>query len=128
MEGYTSFPIGEPYQDTYLVFQDGFTEFDEFDTPMRGYRSGVYLDNNGQCYPLYFYDPYRLSADLESTMEWDEKYRRNYIAEHGIVIIPEVSLKNMLDVVYSLLDKENYFNKQKHYSVEEVRLLIQQSD
>jgi hypothetical protein len=34
----------------------------------------------------------------------------------------------MLDVVYSLFNKEDYFGKQKHYSVEEVRLLIRQFD
>lgn len=120
----TSFPIGEPYRNACLVFQDGFTDFDEFDTPLRGYRRGVYLNNNGQCYPLFFYDPDRLSQDLETDIKWG----RNYIAEYGIIIVPEVSLKNMLDVVHSLLDKGDYFSKQKYYTVDEVRALIKQID
>jgi hypothetical protein len=120
---YTIFQIGGVYQDSYLIFREGFTDFDKFDTPQRGYRSGVYLKHQGKCFPLFFYSPCCLVQDLETSM----KVGDNYIAEYGIVVINDVTLENMLKTTHILLDS-HYFKKQKPYTEEEIRRLLDPFD
>jgi hypothetical protein len=115
----TIFCLGEKYPKSYLVFLEGFTDFDRFETPLRGYRFGVYLNHNGKCYPLCFYTPFVLAEELENDIKWNG----GYIAEYGMVIIDDVTLDNMLETTRKLLNSP-YFDRQKSYSEEEIKLLL----
>jgi hypothetical protein len=42
---------------------------------------------DGARYPLFFYDPVRLRQDLEA----DASQGRPYVAEPGMIVIPEVT-------------------------------------
>jgi len=98
-----------------LVFLGGFTDFDEWDTPQRGYRSGVCLEINERNYPLFFYDIVRLQQDLIGSAQWG----LCCIAEYGMIVIDEVTLEKMISTAKALL-KTDYFSKQKSYSSIEI--------
>ena len=58
-------------------------------------------------YELIFYDPVRLMQDIKATME-----RTNLFAEPGLIVIEDVTKKNMEDAVFKIW-KAGYFDSLK---------------
>ncbi len=89
-----------------LVFKYPFDEAAAYDAEARGYLpySSVEL-SNGARYPVVFYDPVRLQQDLE--VEVGEG--RAFIAEPGMIVVPEVTLARMQHAIERLL-QEGFFD------------------
>lgn len=82
-----------------LTFRYGFDHDDEIDTPLKGYRSdAIVVAPDGQEYTVYFYDPVRLRQDLEEEI----KNGRPYVAEPGLIILPQVTRQAMESAVQEL--------------------------
>jgi hypothetical protein len=82
-----------------LVFKYPFDEAAAYDAEARGYLSYASVElGNGARYPVVFYDPVRLQQDLE--VEVGEG--RAFIAEPGLIIVPEVTLARMQAAVERL--------------------------
>lgn len=89
-----------------LIFEGGFDECDQIEAKDSGYRSHVQvLLNDGNLYPLVFYTCYTLSEFLAGDIKRGDKF----IAEPGMVVIPEITLENMQDAV-NKLEKQGFFN------------------
>lgn len=88
-----------------LLFPYGFTERDAFESHSRGYCGPVLVEfENGIRFQVCFYDPCRLSQDLETSTEFGEPYQ----AHPGLILIPEVTLDYMKYAVDSLA-KSKFF-------------------
>jgi hypothetical protein len=75
-----------------LIFEGGYGERDEFETPLRGYRSDVLAElDDGYAYRVTFYDPVRLAQ----TVEDDTRSGTPYFAESGLIILPRVDREHM---------------------------------
>jgi len=61
---------------------------------------------DGSNVPVCFWDPVRLSQDLES----DLKFGRSCIGEPGMIIIPQVTVENMKAAVEELY-RSGYFDR-----------------
>jgi hypothetical protein len=84
-----------------LVFQGGSDEREAAECRDRGFRSHVWVEfASGERYSVVFYDAVRLQQDLH-----DEAARGNpYIAEAGLIVLPEVSRENMETAVLQLAE------------------------
>ncbi len=79
-----------------LVFKRPFDEAAAYEAEARGYLAYAAVElNDGTRYPVVFYDPVRLQQDLE--VEAGEG--RAFIAEPGMIVIPEVTLDRMQDAI-----------------------------
>ncbi len=82
-----------------LVFKYPFDEAAAYDAEARGYLAYASVElSDGTRYPVVFYDPVRLQQDLE--VEVGEG--RAFIAEPGLIIVPEVTLARMQAAVEHL--------------------------
>ncbi len=89
-----------------LIFQYEFGEREQFEAQSRGYLSHVFVElSNKKKYPVVFYDRVRLAQDLEEELKLGNKF----IAEPGLIILPEVTIENMLAAI-NRLEKERYFD------------------
>jgi hypothetical protein len=105
--------LGPEYENYSLAFIYGLSGWET----AKGWRCYVYLTNNKQEYwPLFFYDPVRLTQDIETD---------GYIAELGMIVINEVTLDNMIKTVKKLLGAE-FFNQQKVYTRDEIKTIFPQ--
>lgn len=83
-----------------LVFKYLFDEAAAFDAEARGYLAYASVElSDGNRYPVVFYDPVRLQQDLEVEMSQG----RAFIAEPGMIVVPEVTMARMQDAVERLL-------------------------
>ena len=97
-----------------LTFTYGWNDKDEVETPMKGYRSdGIVHSPEGEMYPVYFIDPVRLQQDLEAEAELGSPF----LAEPGLIILPEVTREAMENAVRQLW-KQGYFQSVKALKVE----------
>jgi len=79
----------------------------EYDLAPHGYRGDVVVEfANGETFPIYFYEPTAVSEVLESNAKWG--FGR-FVAEPGLVVIPEISLANMKSAVAELIET-GYFS------------------
>ena len=84
-----------------LIFEGGFDEREAVECRDRGYRSHVWVNlANGERYPVVFYDSVRLQQDLKD----EEKSGSPFIAEPGLIVLPEVTRENMEKAVCRLAD------------------------
>lgn len=77
-----------------LIFRDGYTELDEIEMPMKGYRNDVevhFPDNT--IFNFCFYDDVRLSQDIS-----DEKF----IIEENLIVLSELTKKNIEQIANKL--------------------------
>jgi hypothetical protein len=87
-----------------LIFRSGFSERDEFETPLKGYRNDVIVElPDKKKFPVCFYDTTRLQQDIQ-----DEKI----IAEVGLIILKKVTKEKMEEAVIKLW-RANYFDSFK---------------
>lgn len=92
-----------------LSFTCDFDERTEWEIQQKGWfeQALVHLPD-GSTVPVCFWDPVRLTQDLEA----DLKSGRSCIAEPGMIVIPEVTVKNMQAAVGELYS-EGYFDRLK---------------
>ncbi|BAZ12465.1 hypothetical protein NIES4071_42960 [Calothrix sp. NIES-4071] len=88
-----------------LSFKYGWDDRDDEETFRKGYRSdGIVQSPEGEIYPVYFIDPIRLQQDLEA----EEDNGSAFLAEPGLIILPEVTREAMENVVRQLCE-QGYF-------------------
>lgn len=93
-------------QSTKLIFKGGFDEREAFEAQARGYRSHVTVELcNGQQFAVVFEDPVRLTQDLQD----EANLGSAFIAELGLIVVPEVTLEFMEKAVAKLA-QEGYFD------------------
>lgn len=89
-----------------IVFRYPFDALAAHDAEARGYIGYATVElRDGRRYPVVFYDPSRLQQDLE--VETGEG--RAFIAEPGMIVVPEVTLVRMQDAVLHLY-QNGFFN------------------
>ena len=89
-----------------LRFAREFSEKDALESRDRGYLSHVFVElDQGRLYPLFFYDTVRLQQDLEEMA----KQGKPFIAEPGMIVVPEIKLETLRQVVHRL-DLEGFFD------------------
>jgi hypothetical protein len=82
-----------------LIFKYPFDEAAAYDAEARGYLAYAAVEmNDGTRYPVVFYDPVRLQQDLLVEAEQG----RAFIAEPGMIVVPEVTLARMQDAIARL--------------------------
>ena len=81
-------------------------EKDNFERPAKGWLDGVkVIKDNGKQYILSFYDPIRLTQDLEEEIEMGKAG----IIEKGLIVIKEVTKEN-IEKAIEQADREGYFD------------------
>src|SRR5262249_41097236 len=89
-----------------LRFARGFSDQDAFEAHGRGYLSHVLAQlDEGRLYPLFFYDAVRLQQDLEESA----KHGRPFVADPGMIVVPEITLDAMNQAVEQL-SREGFFD------------------
>jgi len=89
-----------------LRFAREFSDQDAFEARGRGYLSHVLAQlGEGRLYPLFFYDAVRLQQDLEESA----KYGRPFVADPGMIVVPEITLDAMKQAVEQL-SRESFFD------------------
>ena len=92
-----------------ITFPDDYGGQSEFETPSRGYLSGVTVElPDGSRYALYFTDPTRLRQDLAYDTD-DSVY---YFAEPGLVVLREVNTTSIRNAVLDLF-RDGFFQQLK---------------
>jgi hypothetical protein len=82
-----------------VVFPDWYDDRAEFEFTAKGYLPDVEVRlDDGSRYRLFFYDPVRLSQDLDEEALNDKPYR----AEPGLVVVPEISRDGIQKAVAGL--------------------------
>ena len=88
-----------------LIFEYGFGERDEIETPMRGYRSHVWVElADGSKHPVTFFDTVRLKQELEQ----EAAGGRPFVGETGLIVLTEVTRETMEGAARTLAD-EGFF-------------------
>lgn len=88
-----------------IVYAREFTERDLAEAQARGYLSHVMVEiEDGQLYPVLFYDVIRLRQDLEES----SKHGRAFVADPGMIVLPEITVTAMENAVQQL-NKEGFF-------------------
>jgi hypothetical protein len=88
-----------------LVFDHDFDERVAYEVNLKGHFGGVKVQlADGSLHPLFFYDPARITQDLEE----ESKQGRPFIAEKGMILVAEITLDNMERAV-KWLDKHGFF-------------------
>lgn len=88
-----------------LIFEGEFDEREEMECRDRGYRSHVRVElAGGEQFPVVFYDAVRLQQDLAD----EAKSGSPFIAEPGLIVLPEVTRENMQKAVNRLAE-EGFF-------------------
>lgn len=89
-----------------LHFREPFVDIVAFEVPHKGWYDGVTVElEDGRMVPLFFYDPTRLAQDLGS----DAAQGEPFVAEHFMVVVPEVTEAAMRTAI-SLLHSKDWFN------------------
>jgi len=100
--------MSEPNHTT-LSFTCDFDERTEWEIQQKGWFEQVVVRlPDGSTVPICFWDPIRLKQDLEA----DLKSGRSCIAEPGMIVIPQVTVKNMQAAVEELYNR-GYFDRLK---------------
>jgi hypothetical protein len=88
-----------------LGFAHPFDAAAAYESEARGYLAYAFVefDDGSRC-PVVFYDPVRLQQDLEVEMSEG----RAFIAEPGMIVLPEITLVRMQEAV-AYLYKQGYF-------------------
>ena len=89
-----------------LHFIYGFDEQDQFEAKSRGYLSHVQAKyEDGTTFNINFYDCVRLQQDLEEEI----KLGNGFIAEPGMIVVPEITKEN-IELVIKKLHYERFFD------------------
>jgi hypothetical protein len=92
-----------------VIFPDDFDEQSAYETPLRGYLSGVIVRTaDGRRFPLFFIDPVRLGQDLEANVGLG----RPFVAETNLIVVPEVTVATIEQTVAELV-RQRFFDNLK---------------
>ena len=92
-----------------LILPDHFDERARDEASQKEYISGALIElEKGKFYKAYFISPTRLRQDLEA----ESKLGRPYIAEPGLVVVPEVSIENIEHILGQLVS-DGFFENLK---------------
>jgi hypothetical protein len=92
-----------------IQFPEGYDERLQYETPFKGYLDGVVVQlEDGSRYRLCFYD----SVRLQQTLEDDIQAGRPYLAEPGLVVVPEVTTEAIRNAIQRLW-QEGFFHHLK---------------
>jgi hypothetical protein len=81
-------------------FPEWYDERGEWEAESKGWLQGVeFVSADGHRYPLFFYDPVRLTQDLEGV----PGYRPVVLAEPGMVVVPGVTRDAILRAIPELV-------------------------
>ncbi len=82
-----------------ILWPEGFDEREEVEAGWRGYLSHgrVQLDD-GRVFAVYFADPVRLKQDVEAAQP-------SFVAEVGLIVLPEITRRAMEDAVAYLVPR-----------------------
>lgn len=84
-----------------IIFPKGFNQRTAYEMPFKGHTKAHVEMENGRLYSVFFYDPVRLNQDLIEETEND----RPYLAEPGLIVLPEVTVERIEEVVKCLFKK-----------------------
>lgn len=88
-----------------LIFEGEFDEREAAESRDRGYRSHVWAElPNGDRFAVVFYDAARLQQDLQEEADTGNPF----LAEPGLIVLPEVTRENMERAICRLAE-EGYF-------------------
>lgn len=80
-----------------LFFKAGYSEKDDFETEMKGYRNDVIVQApDGSLYEVFFYDPVRLRQDLGEGI---------YLSAPGLIVLNTVNRGSMESAVNDLWNR-----------------------
>jgi hypothetical protein len=97
-----------------LSFTCELDERAEWEIEQKGYFEHAVIHlADGSAFPVSFWDPVRLSQDLET----DLRLGRKCIAEIGMIVIPQVTVKNMKAAIEEL-HQRGYFDRLRHAGTE----------
>ena len=86
-------------------FPDWYDERGEWEVESKGWLQGATVElANGNRYPVFLYDPVRLQQDLEA----DAKQGRPWVAEPGLIVLPELTRAAITAVIEQLV-KNDFF-------------------
>ena len=90
-----------------VLFPEWYDERGEWEAQSKGWLQGVRVRlTNGSEHPLFFYEPVRLAQDLEE----ETSSGRPYIAQPGMVVIPQIT-RETIERVVSRLAENGYFEQ-----------------
>jgi len=90
-----------------IDFPEGYHDRRELETPAKGWLGDVVVRfEEGPRYKVFFYDPVRLQQDLAAEAESG----RPYVAEPGLIVLPEVSTESIRKAVEQLAG-EGFFDE-----------------
>jgi hypothetical protein len=90
-----------------LSFDCDFDENDAADIEQKGYFQHAIANlPDGRRVRLSFWDPVRLSQDLET----EKAQGRICIAEPGLIVVPDVTVENMLTAIKEIY-RRGYFDR-----------------
>ena len=99
-----------------LVFAQGFSEQTILEAQNRGYLSHAMVELDGnRFFAVFFYDPIRLQQDLQESAKHD----RPFVADPGMIVLPELTLDAMQSAVQRL-GQEGYFDHLVELSPEQL--------
>ncbi|WP_394823273.1 hypothetical protein [Pendulispora albinea] len=89
-----------------LIFEYGFDDRDEYETPLRGYRSHVWVELiDGSKHRVTFFDTIRLQQELQQEMA----NGRGFFAEPGLIVLNEVT-REAMEAAARTLANEGFFD------------------
>jgi hypothetical protein len=92
-------PLRDDAEYPRLVFAH---DVDDSDMAPHGYRGDVIVElADGGAFPVYFYDPDAVHEELEGR---SRSGFGQFVAEPGMVVIPEITLANMKSSVLELIE------------------------
>lgn len=84
-----------------VIFPEGFDDRAAFEAPLKGWLSAQVEMKDGRYYSVYFTDPVRLRQDLDENAHLGKPY----LAEPGLIVLPEVTAEAVQETVYALCEK-----------------------
>jgi hypothetical protein len=92
-----------------ITFPGGYDALWEYETPLKGYLSGVVVQlPDGPRYELFFIDPIRLQQEPE----WSAQVGDPFFTEPNMIILPEVTAESIRQAV-DRLARQHYFQQMK---------------
>jgi hypothetical protein len=77
-------------------------DVDDRDLAPHGYRGDVVVETaDGEAFPVYFYEPCAVREELDGRMR---SGLGQFVAEPGLVVLPEITLAGMKSSVLELLE------------------------
>jgi hypothetical protein len=95
-------PMADAEHHPRLIFREPFDELTAWEALSKGWYSGVTVElPDGTRYVVFFYDSVRLAQDLEAECACGHPY----LAEPGLIVVPEITEEAMRTAVRGLFEQ-----------------------